>query len=486
MILSRGAPMTIFSTEFAVQNDIDRGKFAAQVIAWVKGMSSSTLFDSRTALSEFTDEASVEASTGERLTLKECLVDEGFIIGARHEMPDDDGRVWISEVTLKSKNSLSALRVKTQCTIDKGGARAQTPKKPYFIKLAIEDEWPVKDGSLHVRQVPVVLQDSDLELASDIVSGGSDNQLPVIYISKKEDERTILSEKEIRDLAFRLGGVAHVVVEPDRAFSKKLIAQGGARAPYGGSLAICVGGHGVVKRYFIGSLFPDSDSLVEAVCAFSLQYVTNRRSRIGADWQHIIEESSRILRRKLDEGTVEFEEWLKKFDEDDSEKDKRILSLQEQLDALQEEYLNSSKDESSLGIRQVLSALGAEIYKGEFIDRVRSVLVLIAHDDKIHPRTVEMCRRILQSTSWSDGAQRLQARLKAAGKDSSTADDRLSEILMGMGYKIRKSGGHPVCSPDDLFGLSAQTMSSSASDHRAGKNAAQRIIRDLGLDALQD
>lgn len=128
MILSRGAPMTIFSTEFAVQNDIDRGKFAAQVIAWVKGMSSSTLFDSRTALSEFTDEASVEASTGERLTLKECLVDEGFIIGARHEMPDDDGRVWISEVTLKSKNSLSALRVKTQCTIDKGGARAQTPK----------------------------------------------------------------------------------------------------------------------------------------------------------------------------------------------------------------------------------------------------------------------------------------------------------------------------------------------------------------------
>lgn len=482
----RGILMTLFSTEFAVRSDIDRGRFAAQVIAWVKGMTNSTLFDSQTALSAFTDEASVEAPTGEKLTLKECTVEDGFIIGARHEMPDDEGRIWISEVTLNSRDSASALRVKTQCTIDKGSARAQTPKKPYFIKLAIEDAWPAKDGGFYVAQAPVMLGSNDVEFASNIISGASDAQLPVIYISRRDDEKTILSEKEIKDLAFRLGGIAHVVVEPSRGFSKQLLLQGGARVPYGGSLAVCVSGHGVVKRYFIGNVFSDSDAIAEAVYAFSLQYVTNRKPRVGVDWQNVIEESSKNLRRKLEEGTVELDEWLEAFDQEDGEKDKTIANLQEQLERLQEEYLDFSKNESSVNFRHIMSLLGDELYRGEFIDRVRSVLDFASGKDDIHPRTLEMCRLVLKGTNWSGGAERLQGRLKTAGRDNSKADDRISEVLLDLGYKRRQSGGHPVYSPDGLFGLSTQTMSSSASDHRAGKNAAQRIIRDLGLDALQD
>lgn len=478
--------MTIFSTEFAVRKEIDRGQFAAQVIAWVKGMNASTLFDNKTALSEFSDEATVESPSGEKLTLKECSIGEGFIIGARHEMPDVDGRIWISEVTLASKDSISALRVRTQCAIVKGGAKAQTPKKPYFVKLAIEDGWPVEDGDFVLSQVPLFLNTGDVDLASKIVLGGVVSELPIVYISKRDDEKTIFSDKELNDLAFRLGGVAHVVVEPSRAFSKRLMMHAGGRNPYGGSLAVCVSGHGVVKRYFIGNLFADSEAISEAVYAFSSQYVTNRKPRIGVDWQNVIEESSRILRRQLDEGTLKLDKWLEAFDEKDNEKDKMIADLREQLDKLQEEYLETSKNESSISFKQIASLLGNELYKGEFVDRIRSILVLSLAADGVHPRTLEMCRRIVNGISWSGGADRLQSRLKVAGRDNSKADERIIEILLELGYEKRHSSGHPVCTPEKLFGLSSQTMSSSSSDHRAGKNASQRIIRDMGLDALRD
>lgn len=196
--------MTIFSTEFQVRPWVDRAKFSAQVIAWVRGMKGSTLLDDNAALSKFDDEATAENASGERLTLKECALATGFAIGARHQIPDNEGRVWRSELVLTSREGTAALRVKTQCIINSEGARAQMPQKPYFVKLALSDDWAEVDGELPVIQEPHWLNSADIALAASIATGATRAQLPIIYISRTDNDDTALDDGKIDTLAFRL------------------------------------------------------------------------------------------------------------------------------------------------------------------------------------------------------------------------------------------------------------------------------------------
>jgi hypothetical protein len=260
----------------------------------------------------------------------------------------------------------------------------------------------------------------------------------------------------------------------------------GGKNPYGGFIGICVSNYGVVKRYFLGGIFQDSEDLRQAIYGFASQYVTNRKPRLGWDWQDLIEEASRQLRSKLQTSSADVKAWIDAFDQENKEKENEINTLREQLEKLQAENLEKSINESNSIFLQISNLIGKELYKGEILDRVRSLInaCSAAKNSNLHPRTMEIARLILANTAWSGGAARLEERLKAAGKDSSTADQRLSAILTELGYSSRKTGGHPVMTPEGLVGVSPQTMSTSASDHRAGKNAAMRIIRDLGISEL--
>lgn len=450
-------------------------------------MKGSTLFDNNAALSKFDDEATVENASGEKLTLKECVLPNGFAIGARHELLDPDGRVWRSELVLTSKDGTVGLRVKTQCIIASQGARAQMPQKPYFVKLALSDDWAEGDGEFAVIQEPHRLAPSDIALAANIATGATRAQLPIIYISRTDNNGTALDDAKIDSLAFRLGGVAHVVVEPSRAFSRLLIEPAAGRNAYGGAVGVSVSGYGVVRKYFLGGAITDAESLLQAVIVYVSQYVTNRRPRLGWEWQDLIDESSNQLRRKVSSGVETHEALFDLWAEESSEKDNKIKNLQEQLERLQSETLEIDASKSKFDFPQITQLLGRELYKGEFFDRVRSVIASgnFGEVAGLPRRTREIARLIVENTSASGGAAKLEARIKGAGRDSSHSSDRLMEILLELGFEKRVNGGHPVLIPDGFLGLEQQTFASSPSDYRAGRNSASRIIRDFGLDLLK-
>ncbi|MFX8903204.1 hypothetical protein ABTM99_20040, partial [Acinetobacter baumannii] len=80
--------------------------------------------------------------------------------------------------------------------------------------------------------------DDDVNLANLILSGKCSKSLPIIYISAIVDGEWLLTEEEIKKLAYDLGGIAHVVVEPNRHFSFKLRDQCNGRNLYGGTIGI--------------------------------------------------------------------------------------------------------------------------------------------------------------------------------------------------------------------------------------------------------
>ena len=108
------------------------------------------------------------------------------------------------------------LRTRTQCLAKLSNVELEPPKKHFILKSIIQDGLTVDDGYFSILDKPHRLIDNDfsIEIIKETLLGKGSNFLPVVYITMHGDGSFSLSEKQIERLAFEIGGVAHVVVEP--------------------------------------------------------------------------------------------------------------------------------------------------------------------------------------------------------------------------------------------------------------------------------
>lgn len=278
-----------------------------------------------------------------------------------------------------------------------------------------------------------------------------------------------------------------MLVEPSREFSRRLQDATGGKNPYGGAVGIAVAGLGVARRFVVGRSAVDGESISQAIHDFCINYVSNRRPSLAWEWQDLVEEYSRQLRRRADASQGDMDIWNQLRDEENAEKDLQIKTLREQLEALQNRVLEEGSKRNSYIISSDLTdKVGKELYENEFSDRIlRIIKDLQSGKVALDDRTKLLIGRISAATRFSGGAGKLEARIKNAGRDSSSAEDRLGELLIEVGFR-KRSQGHAVYISDELQGFPQQTLSNSPSDWRGGRNAASQIVRDFGLSRLQD
>src|SRR5690606_18506527 len=250
--------MLPFSTEFPVRPSANRAAFVAEVIAWIRGMQHQTVLSSESDAELDGANVHVRSNIGEELRMRELRSSDGWsAIGTRHDLPDDLGRVWRTECVLKraaAEGGQDLVRLRTQCIATTPGANIDTPRKPYLIKALLKNGWGGTDQQFTVTDQPVWLESSDAGLATakSVTVGEAAKWLPTVYISATGSSSWLLSQREIEKLAYDLGGIAHVVVEPDRAFSFDLRDETLARNAYGGTVGLSAPGQGIVRRYYLG------------------------------------------------------------------------------------------------------------------------------------------------------------------------------------------------------------------------------------------
>jgi 4-diphosphocytidyl-2C-methyl-D-erythritol kinase len=126
--------MSLFATEFPIKDSITAGEFVAQVIAWLRGNRFSTVLDKKSNHEIDTIFAHLQGENGEELLLRSLEKSDGSVaFGFRHDIRDDEGRLWRTEAVLKQNfPSLAGnfIRFKTQCTAIGPTARIDTPRKP--------------------------------------------------------------------------------------------------------------------------------------------------------------------------------------------------------------------------------------------------------------------------------------------------------------------------------------------------------------------
>ncbi len=484
--------MLPFATEFPVKPSESRAAFVAEVITWLRGIRASQILSKASDTDLDNEYAHILAETGEELRLREFRsADFWDAIGFRHDLLDGDGRLWRTEAVLRRAavdGEQDLIRFRTQCLAKRPGAQLQIPRKPYLVKALLNGGWAGVDGEFSVSDQPIWLEDSDSGLATAhaVTIGTASRWLPIVYVSAIGDENWLINSEEIRRLAFDLGGVAHVVVEPSRAFSFGLRDNTDAQNVYGGSIGLVLPQKGVVRKYFVGWQSQSKGDLIAAARSGALG-LRGQMPALGWDWTELQEQALRA-QRELNSKKLSAEEIEKVYcDEIDNLQD-RILQLEEQLSArAASESVGSDDEEHSEG--SLVKLVGPELYSGEISDRVRyaAILALSKSDNAgIDRRTISVLNRIVEAIPTSPALGELIEDLDRATKDPKRLAREMTSVLTRHGYRERSDNKHIRLEPCPGFkGLEKITLPKTPSESRGQKNLSRQIARTLGLTKLR-
>jgi len=483
--------LPIFATEFPVNLILDRAAFVELVVAWLRGTKYSSVLEAGTNADLDSENAFLRSETGEELRLRELLRDDGSeIIGFRHDFPDDRGRIWRTEAVLRCNatgGEQSLLRVRTQCVAQQHGAHLEIPRKPYFLKTILQDGLGGQDGSLDVSDQPIWLDDTDEGLLTAQLSttGNASKHLPIIFISAINDGSWLLSEQEIEKLAFDLGGVAHVIVEPNRRFSFRLRGETKGANVYGGTIGLALPERGLSHRFYLGWQFQDSADLITAIRTTALN-LRSQMPAIGWDWSELQEQVLR-MQRERDRARLTAKQIEQLYQEE-------INTLQEQNRALKEllasrpitetlahDHLDVSSEISNLQV-------GPEIYRGEISDRLRmavNIALSVADQISLDRRSRLLFEEIMRKLPVSPSLNVLLQDLDRATKNSKRVAADVTSVLLRYGYREKSDNKHIRLEAKTGFtGLDTITLPKTPSDGRGLKNLQKQIAQALGVTKL--
>lgn len=487
--------MSFFTTEFPIKPIGSRAIFVGQIVAWLQGTSYSTVFDEACDTDLDGETGQIRTRTGEELRLRE-FQDDGVLkaIGFRHDFPDQGGRLWRTEAIVSrfSENDQhDVFRLRTQCIARDPGIHLPFPKKPYFIKSILQDSWGASDDTILVDDKPVWIQDDDsgLTMAEAIVSGLASKYLPVLYISSIAANSWPLSRYEIEKLAFDLGGVAHVAVEPSRSFSFRLRDRTEGANSYGGTVGIMLPNRGIVRRLRHGWDSKDSSELVHKLesVAFDLR---NQMPTTGWDWTELQEQTLR-RQRERDRNRRSLEQIEQLFlEQAEQTYQEEIKNLKEKIDYLEIQIaagvnIPRSEDEYFPSSSAMSKFIGPQIYPGEISDRIRlAAKVSYDHADQIglDRRSKEILGAIANNLPGSPGRRELIEDLKRATKDPNRLHKEVKSLLLRHGYSDKSSNKHTRLEPKEGYiGLDSITIPKTPSEYRGMKNLLSQVRGVLGL-----
>ena len=108
--------MSIFATEFPVRPKISNQTFVALALTWIRGIKKSSVLNQLDGSDSYDDDVAIRSKTGETLQFKTYEDEKIDVIGVRHELPDDLGRIWRTECVLSRTLNENFLR----CLVPEG------------------------------------------------------------------------------------------------------------------------------------------------------------------------------------------------------------------------------------------------------------------------------------------------------------------------------------------------------------------------------
>jgi hypothetical protein len=458
--------MLSFATEFPVR-DCETPEFVEAVTAWLRGSPHTKL--PKVELVDLPETGRWELrSDSERLEALISARTGSSIAAFKHAMADE-AIEWTTTIVFSRDQNGCWVGVRTSREAQRAQLALPAAKKPFIVKTLLSTLGGGLDGEVYVSDAPHNLIPSDLGKAVRLLNGDADNYLPVIYISRTFDERILIDPVP---LARHLGGVAHVLVEPDRNFSRALQHEVDSRNAYGGRVGV-YWPTGESFRYAIDD--HESEFDVRRIISHRIRSaLLHRRPLARCTWARAEAEVARDAFEALKHaGSGDLDEYIREFDAEIAAKNDQLEEAEEEirrLRAQQRPYLVAPK-----GAGVQLSTGGEqEFFDGEFLEVIVDSLNSALNNTQNDSRRQHILSAIANSNSAKGELRERRERLKDVLRQYQSMEKHTARELGGLGFTISEDGKHFKITymGDDRYVFA---LPKSGSDHRGGLNAASDI-----------
>lgn len=467
--------MNTFSTEFPLKNGFSIDSILSIAGDWIAGSPYSEI-TKRDIVGLIEKGDGFYESELENFSIGRVVLGDHHIGGVRWVKREDGGLEWTScLVTLKSLD-MHLVNIQVACEALNTSVNLPFPRKPHVIKKLFEEVGGGKDGIVTVLNNPHYLTEYDVHYAMDLIMGEAGNVLPIVYISAGFDGSYMIDPAII---ARELSGIAHVFVEPDRAFSYKMKKMTNSDNVYGGNVGV-YWPDGNAKKVYYPKYFEQSELELRKVIVRDVSYaVSNRRTKSGCNWLYLRECIAKSKYEQLKQhGSKELDDYILAFDEETAIMKEQLLEAEVEIGRLKAE-LSACKSvcfEVDSGI--VLFGKEQNFYRSEIKDIVLKVLRDSLRNLSSESRRYHVIDDIIKNNECVGEGDEMFAQIKRMFASGVDLDSRVKSQLIRMGFSIEEDGKHYKIffQEEDRYMFS---VSKTSSDYRAGKNLASIINKKL-------
>lgn len=501
--------MLLFSAMLQINRNLTKDKFIKLVIEWNQG---SPYENNIIRGIDWHGERNVRYGN-ENLWLDIEEYQNQNIIAVRYEKREADGVIWDTDYVMNFNTFRMVVRLDRSYTAE---ALSDDGKfsTPHFITLLIERGYLEDDDDLPVLRTPDTITKDRLEQLARIINGEKRYRLPVVYVSRTYNNEDPVN---VKLLASRLKGAAHVLVQEDRETNYELKHLCDKKNEYYGAIGVYFPNPAISnKRYLYRSAVGYDDFLMQKVVQLVIRYVNTQTVDMLYTWQGVnncilmdrlqkqrderaaaeaarraaeeeklrildtlSEEERRYKTEAVEEAKAAADKILEGFDDD-------LQKLQDQVDSLTK--ANEVLQYENQGLRAKLASTESvpllymgdefEFYQEEIKDMILSVL-----DDAektLHPRSrrYDVVQNVVKSNNYKKLNAKRAEELKRLLKDYHGMPGPLYQQLEDMGFQITSDGKHYKLTyyGDERYVF---TLAKTPSDFRGGKNATQSIINGV-------
>ncbi len=462
--------MLSFATEFPVC-ETSSERFVEAVRAWISGSPHAKLTAEH--LSSIPTSGRWKVDSGS-VSLEAILTkeDQHEIAAFRYSALDRDIQ-WVTEVTYSKTPEDDWIGIRTDREATRPLVSLPPAKKPYIVRTLIEKLGGGLDDELHVSDSAHHFSELDTRMAIRLLNADAENYLPLAYVSCPFTEQSIINAEL---LAKSLGGMAHVIVEPSRSFSKSIQRDVGSRNVYGGSIGV-YWPNGEKYRYYINDITPTEAAVRQAIVSDIRSALINRRPLARCTWARAEADLARSVFETLkNSGSEDVSEYVSAFDSEIRAKDEQLSEAEKEIKHLKSrirslEFKNSTHHATSWEI-----CSEQQLRKGEFDEVIRDALIFAAANVQAGSRRQDIITAAAYEIQESSYLKDSREILKQILRNYTSMSGDISRNLKELGFDISDDGKHYklIYMQDDRYVFS---LPKSGSDWRGGMNSVSDIAK---------
>lgn len=401
-------------------------------------------------------------------------------IAIRFHQFDENNIIWNTDIVVNFNTHIFSIKIDRETTADTIGFIPQF-KTPILVNMLLDRDFIGMDNDLEISAKEIPIKKDNYKVIENIICRNTVYSMPVIYVTKSWGRYPL----RVHTLAYRLRGVAHVLIEEDADVCKFLKDSCRGMNSHHGSIGIYYPGSSapykiITPRRYKGQEEPLIDRIVNMVCRYMNQQARDKMMT----WEGVQNELLKLryvsATEKKAKAENEVSEVYENFSNELEEKERTIEELNNRVMALQAENQGlRAKYEQVSEIPLIYYGEEDELYEGEIKDHILETLQKQMQQVKKGTRKEIILQDILESNELTGALEEKRAEIKRILKGYTKVGDSLKRDLKAYGFIITKDGGHyKLTYKGDSRYLF--TMASSGSDsQRGGENLIGDIIRDM-------